>query len=1208
MLHSAKRLAAAAACLLAAAVSVHAAALSPVVIKTSTGSMNVTWSAGTPPYTAVLSTSPLFTTNISSGSLASTSTGYPSLNPNTTYYFKVKSAADAESQVSTATWAVKPAGIFSLSSYFTSESSFTAIAKLGWNTGGNPEWTNYDLSYDVSAGFGSEVTALINNPTGAPIDIGGLKANTTYYFKVRARGVSGTVTSYTPNISTATLALKLSNLAETYDETSATVTWTSVNGPSPPETSEGYKLNLSINASLTSPEYTWTTAVPAASSASISGLSSNTPYYYQAGALNWPGMPNLSGTRSFTTLAAKPQNLALLAVDDGSATLGWTALAPGAALGYSLEASTTNFTGDWVTYSSTSYQVAPSTLSITTLDPNTTYYFRAASLNGDYAPNYGGTKSSVTLAFPISSDLTYPAADPHSITVSFIPLSQAPQAVACEGYRLEGSSVAFGGGGTVYSSATYVSLDQLMSLTLAGLPSNTTFYLRLGTLNWQNTPNYTVLPSTITGFPGPLTGVTLDSVWSSSASVSFTPGSTAAGHVAEASVYPFFNVIYKSSSTPGASVSTLVVQGLDPNTTYYFRAGALYNGTTIYTNTAPEFKQTLPQPLSGLNMPGVFLSSVTVAWTPLAGAPQSASAESYLLEASTAPAFSGTLFSSATSNIGLDKLTIAGLSPNTSYYFRAGTVNLEGSVNYAATPATSTMANPPVESAFWLTPVTMTLTWQTNSNPADTRYLVEMDDDPAFATPEPSSTTVLSSATFSALIPNTTYYSRVTAINRLNRRSQPVDFSPMATGAYDPEYQAYSGLGVSSLTLNWSDSAAPFNPPGTQYLAQVSSNSDFSGTVLSSFTPGFTASFTGLVSNASYYLRVSALNLTSVPTYPAVSLGTALTAPATAQILPADETFFGFMIDGFSVKWEDNGNSSDTVYRVDVSTAQDFSVLADSKAVQAKTCSFANLQVNTTYWVQVQARGQGGLLAAFESAGSAATLLYSSTNSLALQDSVITLETSYGQISVHLPAGAIGSSTRLRLEPLSSFAAPDSAIAQMIPTGIGIALTYFPPTLVLNAITITIPYRLSDLPPGTDRARLILALYDETNSIWVPLPSVSDTANNRVIGQSWHMSTFQIMQSLPEAGLSGVKIYPNPYRPNSVSDVMHFADMPPYAKVRIYTFLGELVRVITADVNGMAHWDGLNRDGLKTASGVYIAFVRTSDKKSSKSFKVAVER
>ena len=132
-----------------------------------------------------------------------------------------------------------------------------------------------------------------------------------------------------------------------------------------------------------------------------------------------------------------------------------------------------------------------------------------------------------------------------------------------------------------------------------------------------------------------------------------------------------------------------------------------------------------------------------------------------------------------------------------------------------------------------------------------------------------------------------------------------------------------------------------------------------------------------------------------------------------------------------------------------------------------------------------------------------------------------------------------------------------------------------------SAITVTIPYRLSDLPPGTDRSRLVIALYDEANAVWVPLPSVSDTANSLVTGQTWHLSTFQLMQSNPGTGLSAVKIYP---------------------------FLGELVRSLKADVNGMAHWDGNNDDGRAAASGVYIAFIRTGDKKSSKSFKVALER
>jgi len=257
-------------------------------------------------------------------------------------------------------------------------------------------------------------------------------------------------------------------------------------------------------------------------------------------------------------------------------------------------------------------------------------------------------------------------------------------------------------------------------------------------------------------------------------------------------------------------------------------------------------------------------------------------------------------------------------------------------------------------------------------------------------------------------------------------------------------------------------------------------------------------------------------------------------------------------------------------------------------------------------------RGERVLLSGRASRHPDSVDLSSLLDAVALQDSVITLQTSYGVISMHLPAGAIGSSTRMTLEPLNSplytFPAPVSAVSELKPTGVGLTVAYFPPTLVLSAITITLPYRLSDLPLGPDTGKLVLAYFDTTHSVWVPLPSVSDVAHHQVIAQTWHLSTFQLMQATPEATLSEVKIYPDPYRPNSVSEVLHFTNMPPYAKVKIYTFLGELVREIKADINGMAHWDGFNASGRETASGVYIAFIRTADGKTSRSYKVALER
>ena len=1200
----------AAACLLAAAAPARAQVNTPTVGAVTTNAVTFAWTGGASPFIGVLSDTDTFAWYISSGPVVSPVT-YNSLNGNATYYFQVKSSVDTDAgyrSTHTITQLAAPTGLYSVPEYFTAQSSYTAIVTIGWNANNNHEATVYEVAYND--GVNPEIVAPYINPLGAPIDIAGLDANTAYNFRVRARGSSGAVTAYTAYISTATPALRLSGLSEQVFQTSATVSWTPVDSAVQAQDSEGYSLEYSLSQSMSFP-VPWTTANSAIASVALTPLVPNTTYYYRAGSLNISGLANVEATRVFTTLSPPPQNLARIAVADGSATFGWTALAPAEVMGYRLEAATGTFSAGETVHSSAAYSAAQNSLTIVTLDPNTTYYFRAAGINTAYAPNYGSQLSTVTLALPISPGFVTVAAAPQSITATFPPLPESPQAFAAEGYLLQGSTTNFSGG-TVYSSATYEYREYQQSLTLTGLAPNNTYYLRLGSLNWQRTPNFSVLGSTRTGFPGNLAGVSLDNVWSSSAAISFTPGIAAEGHVADASVHRFFNTVAFSSASPSGTISSLVIPGLAPNTTYYFRAGALYNGATVYSNTSPDYRQTLPLPLDGLAFAGVFRSSVTVNWTPLTNASQATSAESYLLQASTSPAFTGALFSSATVDIGLDRLSITGLSPNTSYYFRAGTANLEGSVNYTATPATSTLANPPVKQTPAITPVTMTVKWLANGNPNDTRYLVELDNDALFGSMEPSSTTALSSATFYGLVPNTTYYARVTAVNRLNRAIPAVNFDPYATSAYDPEYAPFlaSEVGVSSLTARWNNVVPPVNPAGTYYQVWISSNTGFTGTVHSSVTLNLSAPFTGLLSDTSYHMRVSALNLTGVPSDPPVELGTALTRPATAYALPKAQAFFDMMTDGFSLRWEPNGNSSHTVYYVEASTTENnFSTIISSRLVNALSCTFSDLAIDTTYWLQVQARGQSGLQSAFVNAGSTRTLLSSQGNALALQETTVSLETSYGTISVLLPSGSIGGSPRLTILPSTfTLPGPSSAVSQLTPTGIGLVINHFPPTLVLGAITITLPYRIADLPPGIDRSRLVLALHDDANAVWVPLPSVSDTANNLVTGQTWHLSTFQLMQSNPGTGLSAVKIYPNPYRPNSVSDVMHFANLPAGARVKIYTFVGELVRSLKADVNGMAHWDGTNDDGRDAASGVYIAFIRTGDKKSSKSFKVALER
>ncbi|MBU2573904.1 MAG: fibronectin type III domain-containing protein [Elusimicrobia bacterium] len=1192
------------------------ASLNPKNTDVSSTTANFTWDTGGSPYVIALSTASDFLVVAATGSLTGTTTTYINLISNDIYYFRVKCSTDNNSayalnQISTVTYAAAPFGPYFISDFFTANSSYSASVNMGWNTNGNPEWTDYMVSYSTDSGLAG--AASFSEPW-PPVDIGGLKANTTYYFKVKAVNLYGNPTTETGIISTATLALKLSGIDNAVYETSATVSWTPVSGSAQAQTSEGYRLILSSSPIFADTLLFWNTLTNTAASKDLTPLDRNTIYYYRVGALNWNGAPNFDELRNFTTLAAKPQNLTLLSIGADSASLAWTALpltpSTATAQAYTLEASSTNFNGAGLYLTSATYNMTDNTLTLPGLDANTTYYFRVGSQNQGLTPNYSTSAAAITLALPLSLDHLSESVSPHSITIILDdPFPLSPQGYSCEGYILEGSSRPFGSGAVTHSSASYSNFTD--SLMLEGLRANTTYYLRMATLNWAGTPNYVALSPVVTAMPAPLSSVVLTDIWQSSATISF-PSVNSDGYIVEASTFEYFNV-FLSSFTASAAATSLTVSGLDENTLYRFRTGALYNGATIYTLTTPDIKSTLSLPLTNQQISGVFYSSVAVSWTPLAVGPQKMTAEAYILQTSTSQSFDTVLYSSSTAHITSANLSIENLLPNTSYYFRAATVNWDGERNYVYTPDTSTLANAPVQSPVQATAFTglttgqMTVNWTANPNPSDTLYLVRLSSNSDFSPPVFSSGTKNVHASFTGLIPNTTYYPQATALNRLNIPTGPIDFNPMATLAFDPVPGAFSGIGVSSVTLNWGHGSNPVG--GTYYVPEISSSSAFAAPVSSYVTLNNSATFYALVSNATYYLRVSALNLTGVGTTP-TSLGAALTLPATAYLLAFENAFSGLMIDGFTLHWADNGNSSFTIYNLEVSTAQDFNAWASSKtaSVPGFNYTFTDLGIDTTYWARIQTRGQSGITTGFVVAGSTKTISYAQSSVIAAVDTTVTLDASYGVITVLIPAGSLGGTIKLWLKPVTSFMPPVSEAAVLRETGIGLEITHFPPVLLLNPLTIILPYRISDLPAGIDRSRLIIALYDEINNVWVPLPSVSDTAGNKVTARTWHLSTFQLMETIPGAGLSAVKIFPNPYTPSSVSGVMHFTNLPPYCRIKIYTFLGELVKEFSADVNGMADWAGTNTGGRKVASGIYIALLETRNKKSSKTFKVAIER
>ena len=82
--------------------------------------------------------------------------------------------------------------------------------------------------------------------------------------------------------------------------------------------------------------------------------------------------------------------------------------------------------------------------------------------------------------------------------------------------------------------------------------------------------------------------------------------------------------------------------------------------------------------------------------------------------------------------------------------------------------------------------------------------------------------------------------------------------------------------------------------------------------------------------------------------------------------------------------------------------------------------------------------------------------------------------------------------------------------------------------------------------------------------------------------------------------LDEVKVYPNPYKPNSGlgHTQVTFTNIMNESIVKIYTLTGELVRTLRDDLaRGEINWDAANETGQKVASGLYIFLVESNNSK-----------
>ncbi|MHB1939065.1 MAG: fibronectin type III domain-containing protein, partial [Acidobacteriaceae bacterium] len=378
----------------------------------------------------------------------------------------------------------------------------------------------------------------------------------------------------------------------------------------------------------------------------------------------------------------------------------------------------------------------------------------------------------------------------------------------------------------------------------------------------------------------------------------------------------------------------------------------------------------------------VFVSSTQAQWAALPLSPpasSSATSEGYELDASTASDFSGTLFSSATVNVRNSTLAVSGLSPNSTYYFRADSLNWDHVQNYLTLGDTNTLAAVPsvIAPAYAMVGITSaTVQWGADLNPADTLYTLNLSTALNFTGTLFSSNTLNTSATLTGLNPNTTYYAEVNAQNNTGAATAFVALGSTITQASQPQAPAYAfnPVFVTSLTVSFNN-GSPANPTGTLYDVELSTDPAFS-VYTASLTANLSAAFTGLSINTTYYAQAAAQNSNGY-----LSPFSSLASTSTLAVPPGTSapTYSGLSATGFTLSWSSGDpsygyNPDGTAYDAIISTSSGFTGSIIEQIVASTQTSFGGLVAGTVYHAEVAAINNGGLETTFTSYGSTQTL------------------------------------------------------------------------------------------------------------------------------------------------------------------------------------------------------------------------------------------
>lgn len=1123
------------------------------------------------------------------------------LTANTVYYFQVlANGTPLNDYVPAATYAMEIP-----SADFNAENN-----TFSWTDSEHYPASEYKLVYSKNADMSASSEA---NTASKQQQVNALTANTVYYYKIGAKNSDGIYNyrkdNYDEHIvySAKTLPAKISNFnIESLTSETANASWT-ISG-TPAYRGNYYVLEASESSSFTQIDAKTSNLDVTASSAMLTGLRPNKHYYFRLRSVNEAGSATATvkagGRSDAWTLASQigtDPNVLHITSDYGSITVNFETLPDSDCTGYILQVSTNPA---FPAESTTEKAGGIGTTSLTAQESAfgdyllyaTTYTVRMITLNGnnDRTITNLGQKKTETVGPP--QNLSISQIFQTSATIQFDKITPAPKKYIIKVFDSGHNPIIntemspqIGDIQEFHTSSTGINL-------IPNRPYTATVAADYGSEERESDAEvrYT-MPQTLENFY----------VLSSSPSnitvryKGISEGEASNFKLTIASDEEFNNVVYEDYGEPISlgDIDFTTMEGLlIPNTLYHLR-GSLVNEED-----------------RGLHLT---VSTMTLATQPVIKAPLAATANT--ITATLAPNGNpvGTRFKIVCSKNSdfstedshythplqqgeTEEFTVScnNLDTSTEYYAKIVPINDSNATSSALFLGTASTSSPKPDvpannSGYEVNTGSITVKWTgkytdelgSHTYPDGTRYHITIWEDENYSTHtlvNNSSITIHHEATFTGLKSNRKYYFKAAACNSnnpsticdINSQSEEAIMPPAISSPSVPAISStvFTEVGLNNFTVNWEHGN---NDESSVYEIYTSSVCD-SATLIMEVTQKCGTNYQNGCPG------IAALN---------------------------------------------------AICKVSVG-------IADG----ANFYTFGDMARGEIYSSVLRTRGKSAynVMTGFLNAGTVKTVTTTGVNTI-YRDSETKLEilTSYGNIALNIPLYAFSTTMKIQMEPMFAVDFQSSSFTytttvggiNLIPSHVGVKIE---PVLGINGyihytvdnpLTLTLsyndddfaddivnkPFALAGSAPLSDklRSKLILAYHDELTDTWNPVESESDIANHKITARIWKLGAYQIMRTSSQKSPSNVKIYPNPYKPNTNGGYVHFVNLPDLgngSKIKIFTFLGELVQEI--DVSGTsATWDGLNKHGNDTASGIYIVYVQSNDNKSlNKVYKLAIER